>query len=224
MKNLRQYMDAFYLPAPEEYRKIPIGTYNEKMAEVKNLYQEGMFTERFIMLQGAYRFLLSRFLLRQTELAKIDQEIGNHEAEFSEIESAEQDIYQKSDFMGLRYLYLRNPIHIERLEESQLKFLESFLDSFSKEKAREAVELLKSTYKDVLAFSEETLFQETELFPSLYGEGNVLSGVLIFVIAARTTAEGKRILLGLKNHLKPMLSISLNMPVRIWIKSPLRSS
>lgn len=38
MKNLRQYMDAFYLPAPEEYRKIPIGTYNEKMAEVKNLY------------------------------------------------------------------------------------------------------------------------------------------------------------------------------------------
>ena len=83
---------------------------------------------------------------------------------------------------------------------------------------------MKSTYKDVLAFSEETLFQETELFPSLYGEGNVLSGVLIFVIAARTTAEGKRILLGLKNHLKPMLSISLNMPVRIWIKSPLRSS
>ena len=63
MKNLRQYMDAFYLPAPEEYRKIPIGTYNEKMAEVKNLYQEGMFTERFIMLQGAYRFLLSRFFI-----------------------------------------------------------------------------------------------------------------------------------------------------------------
>ena len=126
--------------------------------------------------------------------------------------------------MGLRYLYLRNPVHVERLEESQLKFLESLLDSFSQEKAREAVELLKSTYKDVLAFSEETLFRETELFPSLYGEGNVLSGVLIFVIAARTTAEGKRILLGLKNHLEPMLSISLNMPVRIWIKSPLRSS
>ena len=223
MKNLRQYMDALYLPEPEEYGKLPAGTYNEKMAEVKGLYKDGMFTERFVLLQGVYRFLLSRFLLNRTELARIDREIEKHRAGFSAIESAEQDFYQKSDFMGLQYLYLRNPIHIERLEEFQLKFLESLLDFFSKEKAREAVELLKNTYKDVLAFSEETLFQETELFPSLYGEENALTGALFFVVAARATAEGRKILLKLKNHLEPMLSISLNMSVRIWVKSPLHS-
>lgn len=219
MKNLRQYMDTLYLPEPEEYKKLLAGTYNEKMAEVKNLYKDGMFTERFVLLQGIYRFLLSRFLLGQTGLADIDQGIQKHEIGFAEIERVEQDIYQKGDFMGLRYFYLRNPIHIERLEESQLKFLESLLDSFSREKARKAGELLKKTYKEVLAFSEETMFQETELFPSLYGEGNVFAGALVFVIAVKTTAEGRKMLRGLKKHLEPMLSISLNMPVSIWVKS-----
>lgn len=218
MKNLRQYMDALYLPAPEEYGKLPAGTYNEKMAEVKNLYKDGMFTERFVLLQGGYRFLLSRFLLNSTELVRIDREIGKHRAGFSAAESAEQDFYQKSDFMGLQYLYLRNPIHIQRLEEAQLKFLESLLDSFSREQARKAGELLKSTYKEVLAFSEETMFQETAIVPSLYGEGNILADTLVFVISAKTSIEGKKVLLGLKNHLEPMLSISLNMPVRIWVK------
>ena len=48
MKNLRQYMDTLYLPEPEEYKKLLAGTYNEKMAEVKNLYKDGMFTESFL--------------------------------------------------------------------------------------------------------------------------------------------------------------------------------
>ena len=78
---------------------------------------------------------------------------------------------------------------------------------------------MKKTYKEVLAFSEETMFQETELFPSLYGEGNVFAGALVFVIAVKTTAEGRKMLRGLKKHLEPMLSISLNMPVSIWVKS-----
>lgn len=218
MKNLRQYMDALYLPAPEEYRKNSIGIYNEKIAEVKNLYKDGMFTERFILLQGVYRFLLSRFLLKQAELAKIDQEIENHEAGFSEIEAEEKDIYQKSDFMGLRYLYLRNHIHIERLEISQLKFLETLLDSFSKTQAIEARELLKSTYKNVIAFSEEILFQETELLSVLSGEENVLTGILVLGISAKASNEGRKVLLKLKNHLEPTLSMELNMPVRILVK------
>lgn len=219
MKKLRQYMDALYLPEPEEYGKLPAGTYNKKMVEVKGLYKDGMFTERFVLLQGGYRFLLSRFLLNRTELARIDSEIKKHRAGFSAVESTEQDFYQKSDFMGLQYLYLRNPIHIERLEEFQLKFLESLLDSFYKEKAREAVELLKSTYKEVLVFSEETMFQETAIVPSLYKEWNISADTLVFVISAKATTEGKKVLLGLKNHLEPMLSIALDMPVRILIKS-----
>lgn len=220
MKNLKQYIENLYLPGAEQYNKLLTGTYNEKIAEIKNLYRNGMFTERFVLLQGVYRFLLSRFLLGQTELAQIDQEIEKYEIGFSKIESAQRDIYQRNDFIGLRYVYLRNPIHIERLEESQLKFLESLLGSISKEKARKAGELLKNTYKEVLAFSEETMFQETELFPSLYGEGNVFAGALVFVVEVKTTTEVRK-LMELKKHVEPMLSISLDMPVNIWVKSHL---
>ena len=47
----------------------------------------------------------------------------------------------------------------------------------------------------------------------------VFAGALVFVIAVKTTAEGRKMLRGLKKHLEPMLSISLNMPVSIWVKS-----
>ena len=78
MKNLKQYIENLYLPGAEQYNKLLTGTYNEKIAEIKNLYRNGMFTERFVLLQGVYRFLLSRFLLGQTELAQIDQQFWRY--------------------------------------------------------------------------------------------------------------------------------------------------
>nr|WP_296010951.1 hypothetical protein [uncultured Blautia sp.] len=97
MKNLKQYIENLYLPGAEQYNKLLTGTYNEKIAEIKKLYRNGMFTD---------------------------------------------------------------------------------------------------------------------------GEGNVFAGALVFVVEVKTTTEVRK-LMELKKHVEPMLSISLDMPVNIWVKSHL---
>lgn len=140
--------------------------------------------EKYMQLQKLYRLLFSQFLLKITQI----------------------------DLMGLDYIYLRNPIHIERLEKKQIEVLEHLSKKMNEENVKQAELLIENTYKKVLAFGDEEEFQEVELFPSLYGEGNVPINAIVFVIAA----EKENILWSLKVQLEPMLSVALEVPVKIF--------
>ena len=133
--------------------------------------------------------------------------------------------------MGLNYFYLRNHIHIERLEAPQLKLLEQLADKVTEQNARAAKALIEDTYKKVLAFADDDSFREIELFPGVYGEGNIPVDAVIFVIAAvpeydkngnikdvRAQEEKEELLLTIKAQMESMWSIALKAPVKIFIE------
>lgn len=231
MKSLKEFIKKLELPKQEDYIHLTPATHNYIMAAWKNLCENEMFTEKYIQLQTVYRFFLSQFLLQTTKMDVIDRKLKQHELSFLENRSENMNFYQRNDLMGLDYFYLRNHIHIERLEEEQLKLLEGLLDKVTEENAKEAKVLIENTYKKVLGFAEDDSFQEIELFPSIYGEGNIPVDAIVFMIAAvpeydeagnikDVTAQEKKenILLSLKAQLEPMWSVALKVPVKIFVE------
>lgn len=228
---MKKFIDTLKLPRQEEYLQLTPITHNYKVAARKDLWENGMFTKRYIQLQTVYRFLFSQFLLQTTQIDVIDQKIGKHELSFFKNNPENMNFYQRHDLMGTDYFYLRNSIHIERLEKGELAQLDLFLEQAVPEYSEAAKKFIENTYKKVLAFSEDEDFQEIQLFPLSYGEGNVPLASIVFMLIVipeydengnikdvKIQERKESILMSLKAQLEPIYSAILEMSVKIFIE------
>lgn len=181
-------------------------------------------------IQDLYQFLAQRYILEKTGLERIDIRMSEYEIPFLPLPEEKQDTYQKKDFMGLRYIYMRNDVHMERLTADQAALLEKALNNPEEEKAiKPAMNLVRDTFRHILAFSD-TPDINVELFPSISGEGNVPGDAIVFVIASEQDYDGcgnirdweketrkKNVLYSLKKQLEPICEKILQIPVRVLI-------
>ncbi len=92
-------------------------------------------------IEEVYRQVLSQYLLEILELENYDKELSNSEMRY--IPNADEDVtlVQQKDKMDLKYIYLRNELHIERLSDKEKTILleESSNGDLSSDKVKEVV-------------------------------------------------------------------------------------
>ena len=98
-------------------------------------------TNTFIELQYKYREGFLKYLSTIINFGEIDEEISKYDVEIPTIDDQEYNFYHHDSLIGSNYLYLRNNIHLERLDDEELKRLVS---------GEEDVKYYADTYKKVL--------------------------------------------------------------------------
>lgn len=172
-------LECFPVPEKEEIEKSGM----PEIIDNDILFQDGHVTGWYIKIQQLYKFIFSMILVAESGLDRLDKRFENEH--FKEAE--QKDFYQKYDLMGLRYIYLRSFVHIERLTYKQIIFLKECIEKKESDRLSEIIKLVKETLKEVISICPSKLNQQFELFPSLYGEGLVYGRDIVFGI--RSIAE-----------------------------------
>ena len=79
--------------------------------------------DTFLELQFKYRKGVINYLSSIFNFKSIDEEISKYDVDIPIVEDTDYNFYHKNSNIGSNYLYLRNNIHIERLNDEELKKL-----------------------------------------------------------------------------------------------------
>ena len=100
----------------------------------------------YLSLYNFYRSLFTEYMIDLLDLKLYDEKIKNSEFGFKPVDMQDMDIYQYFSSDELRYLYLRNNIHLEKLTKSQADFFRKRLQAGNLELDDEAKKMIFSTY------------------------------------------------------------------------------
>ena len=128
---------------------VPYG-YDIQAARKLGLSDDTGFTEDYFRLQAVYAQGLFEYLDSLLSLRALDKSLETDEMRFMPCPDEERDMYQHFYSFGLRYLYLRNNVCIERLSEDELRKLRGAADGEAPSTA-----LIAGTWKTVTAGSLE---------------------------------------------------------------------
>ncbi|MBQ5398413.1 MAG: hypothetical protein IIU14_03130 [Ruminococcus sp.] len=138
--NIKQEFETIKVPSAEELRAI---------SKDEGLLFPEKIDDDFARLSYGYQYLFGRYLILQTGLDKLDKRIA--ENEILPCPGDKMEFYQKYDSTGLKYFYLRCSARIDRLSDSELERLKKALGSQDDEGWTEAMRLISSTMKKVMA-------------------------------------------------------------------------
>jgi hypothetical protein len=80
-------------------------------------------SDEYILLQKIYREYFSKYLLEVLDIKKYDDMLIDNKLDFIQKPEEKQTIEQEFDCMDLEYIYLRNVLYIENLENDELDLL-----------------------------------------------------------------------------------------------------
>ena len=122
-----------------EYEYLP-NTYDYKLIEEKNIKDD------FYNLQISYRKKLELLLKKYVSFTSFDDLCQKMLFSIPKLNFSKDDFYHSNTTLNSDYLYIRNNIHIERLDEKDISKIKSFMfDSESDEE-----EFILRTLKDVI--------------------------------------------------------------------------
>ena len=124
--------------------------YNHELCKEKGLLEEGRLGSRYLCMQALYRANLDAFLLEKLDLRALEDELKNSDLKFTCRQPENRDLYERESTMGLEYIYLRNNLYIEYLEEEQLKLLETQLTTGMTAVTNEVKEMTRATYREII--------------------------------------------------------------------------
>ena len=116
--------------------------------------ENNYYNDKFFYIQALYRKGLDRMLVEEFGLYGYDREISRQsnrfaakdiEAAFSE--AAELYYWPSFSMMNLDYIYLRNSVHVERLEEEDLRLFEEAYETQATEISDGMQEVIERTWK-----------------------------------------------------------------------------
>ncbi|MEG2717782.1 MAG: hypothetical protein RR961_10680 [Eubacterium sp.] len=119
--------DRSKLQIPSELEALsytPIHYYNFELAREKKLTNSDNFSQKYLTLQMIYKCGLIQYLTDILMLDEYEKEIKESPLQFMPYLKEEQSIYQKYNMMNFEFIYLRNNLYIEKLEEDDIKTLE----------------------------------------------------------------------------------------------------
>ncbi len=106
--------------------------------------------KNYLLIYSVYNKLLVEFLIEKYYLKEVDKELEKRKDSFPEVTSSEKDLYQSLSEGYLKYFYLRNNIHIERLTNEQLNYLFSIYQSNNLELTPQNRQFIGDTYLKVI--------------------------------------------------------------------------
>jgi len=207
--------------------------------DLQEAYKKGLtespdrFSPLYCLLQARYREVLSRFLLGKLPLESCDKEIGGNQLGFLPVEPRRQSVYQFYDCLGLKYFYLRNNIHIERLDLDQLEILKNSITEQSPENEAAVAGLVESTWKGIISINDKDADKFTQIYEmNLQGNKEAPGNALVFELATMCDYDEKgnitdyekemekdRWLFNYRNRMVPQLcEASDGVPVRVFIE------
>lgn len=110
-----------------------------------NLIKKRGLENKYFDLLNKYNKFLTSFLKEKLPLEQIDENMGKSELDFVRIEENDMDFYQITSTIELNYIYLRNNIYIEKLNDDDIKYLEK-----KKEYDEEVSTFINRTFKNVI--------------------------------------------------------------------------
>jgi len=131
------------------------GYYNGPDAAERGMKDEDdYYNDKFFYIQALYRKGLDRMLVEKFGLYGYDKEIGRQSDRFApeDIEAAFSEVpelyyWPIFSMMNLDYIYLRNSVHVERLEGEDLRVFEEAYEARATEVSDEMREVIERTWK-----------------------------------------------------------------------------
>ena len=118
----------------------------------------------YIKLYNLYRSLLTEYIIDTLELKKYDEKILKSNLNFKQTNKEEMDSYQYFSSEELKYLYIRNNIYIEKLDENEMSFLKNVLNSNLYSLNEETKKFIVNTYEKVISECRENDGKESFTF------------------------------------------------------------
>ena len=122
--------------------KLYPNSFNIELASQKGLIVNNQISEKYIKLQEKYRFYFKQYLYEDLNLPFYDNIINKSDLKFGICSDEKKDYYQKQS--NLKYIYIKNNMHIEKLDINDLELLEN-----NNEKDI-LVEMIKRTYTNII--------------------------------------------------------------------------
>jgi len=121
-----------------------------KEAKKKGLVKYGILISRFYKCVSVYKPILDVILYKELDLKYYDDLFVNDPLEFICNTPENYDVYQYISNMGMKFLYIRNNLFVERLSIDQIN---NFVSDYDKSNiSKESVEIVKQTYKDIIKY------------------------------------------------------------------------
>ena len=126
--------------------------------------------DEYVILYNKYRKMITQYIISEINLKDWDEQI-NKQKYIKPLDETQMDIYQYCVSDELKYIYIRNNIHIERLTKEEKEFLNK-VNHTKKELTQEEKEYIKNTYPKVIAeYNGEGRF--------IANLGNAMTGFLV---------------------------------------------
>ena len=125
---------------------------SEKLSKVKRntilIKTKNIDDNIYLQVQSLYKKTLDYYILNNTSIKKYDEEVYNNSFEL--LDDNKKDIYQLSSYMGLKYIYIRNFIFIEKLDDNSFNYIYSKVLNNNLEMDNTLLNIVKNTYKEVI--------------------------------------------------------------------------
>ena len=118
---------------------------------------ENGITDKFIKLYTNYRILLDKYLMNKLSLKKYDDEMSDSELIFIPMDKEFQNSEQLLSTMGLKYIYLVNVLHLEKLSPDYINFFLNLTDDDLRNPSSEIFDAVEKTFKTVIDSSYDDI-------------------------------------------------------------------
>jgi len=122
---------------------------NIELAKAKNLITDNS-CERYQLVQSLYKKAFDAYLVKNTDISKLDELIDNSNLYFGAASYNEMDDYQKFSYINSKYIYVRSFIFIEKLDDNDLKILCDRIVNTRYNIDEELLNMVERTYRTVI--------------------------------------------------------------------------
>lgn len=141
----------------EIYSNLKSQNFNVMSEEMKNEYVE---------LYSLYSSLFVDYLIKEFKLNEYDEKVQNSNLIFNNINEKDMDIYQYLSRNKLKFFYVRNNLHVEKLKKEENEYLKEKIEKSDFELDEKSENIIKNTFKDIIF---EDLVKDGSVYDILYG-------------------------------------------------------
>lgn len=116
----------------------------------KGFITNGELNDIYCTLYKNYKILLDKYLLMKLSLKNYDDKLSTSELEFKSIDFKQMDCYQQLSTMGLKYLYLRNDLYLEKLSMEDISYVLNLSSEQLMSFDDNLIKFIERTYMDVI--------------------------------------------------------------------------
>lgn len=118
-------------------------------------------------VEAYYREGLKQYLVKELDLKEYDFMLEESEMNYIPNDEECKSDAQKTGDLGLKYLYLRNELYLERLSETDIETLKAEMKKNGNDISEEAMSVIEATYANVIT-PKEVITEEDKKILTYY--------------------------------------------------------